>query len=101
MYEGLGPDGEQPREQRSPRTQHRTWLGADFHRRFRARYLSMGMRWVETAIVPAEPHVEWTPGLSDMDPPRYARLSGRLWPPLYWLRKHWDGLRFGLDRDAR
>ena len=100
-YEGLGPDGgEKPWDQEG-RSEHRTWFGADFYRRFRFRPMTLGFRWVETSILPAgTPH---EPGDSPPDgEPRWAEhLERGVWRPLYWLRNRWDGLRYGLNRDRR
>ena len=90
-YEGLGETAYEAK-----RTHHRTYLGADFHRRFRARIPTMGNRWVETEILcDSKP-------LGENRPERLATvLEDYVWPALYWLRNHWDGLRWGLDRDRR
>lgn len=99
-YDGMGT-GEEPYE--TGRTQHRTWIGADFYRRFRFRPFTLGMRWVETAIYPVEPRREWQAHMIPFggEPVSAEWLERWLWSPLYWLRNRWDGLRFGLDRDSR
>lgn len=95
IYEGLtldeGGDG-CPRAMRP--SKHRTFVGADWHRRFRASYPTLGNRWVVTSIV----HV----GADPTDPdPRIAGALMPLWAVLYFVSNRWDGLRYGRDRDRR
>ena len=103
-YAGMG--GERNRETPDERTQHWTWLGADFYRRFRYRAFSMGMRGVQTSIVRTSERRVWVDG----DPqtwemskaPAYSVIFEKyVWPAFYFVRNRWDGLRYGRDRDAR
>lgn len=97
-YAGMGT-GEENSER--ARTQHRTYLGAEYHRRFRSRHPTMGMRWIVTYIVRPEPHVPYSDNIEIAKSPRYAVVLERvMWPAVYWLRSRWDGLRHGVDRDA-
>lgn len=93
MYEGDEEGDERPRALGV--SSHRTFIGADFHRRFHSdAYPTLGNRWVETSIIRT--------GADPLDPdPRMASVVMPFWSVLYWLRKRWDGLRFGLDRDRR
>lgn len=105
VYDGLIPQdqgGEYPHER--ARTSHRTFVGAEVHRRFRARTPNLGMRWVITLIV--RPGTPWTPELEPAPRPRYAQaLDKVVWPTLYFVRSRLDGLRMtirhGYDRDKR
>lgn len=103
VYDGLmGPTGENPHE-RGERTKHRTYLGADFHRRFRYHTAQLGMRWVLTLIV--KPGTVWHPELEPTPPPRYYKATYPIWSVMYFVRKRLDGLRIaireGWDRDKR
>ena len=82
------------------RTQHRTFVGADFYRRFRYHHVGMGACRVDTFIARTADAVAWD-SWAQAEPPSYARVFDRLWPALYFLRSRWDGLRRGLDRDRR
>lgn len=100
MYAGMGT-GEENSEY-GERTHHRTYFGADLHRRFRFRGYTMGMRGFTTCIVRTADEVAWSNELEPSRPPRYAAILDRVvWPIAYFLRSRWDGLRYGLDRDAR
>jgi hypothetical protein len=93
-YEGLDPDMPQ-KPYEVERREFRWWLCADFWRRFRFSYPTIGMRWVETEIVHAS-------GREQLLRTRlYEWAAARPWALLYWLRSRWDGLRYGRDRDAR
>lgn len=77
-------------------TYHRTFFGADWHRRFRHRYFSFGT--IQITSIPSRakdnlPQDEPSPF------PRYSRLLETIWKPVYFLRNRWDGLRYGRDRD--
>lgn len=71
-----------------------TMLGADFSRRFRCRTMPVMSYLAGNLTLIAAPgeseNVEQVPEWYE-----------KLWPPLYWLRARWDGLRFGFDRDRR
>lgn len=103
MYEGVDPDCPWPSFR--GRTSHRSFLTADFSRRFRTAHQGPG--WssqTQTAIV--EPGSTWSrdaPGdLDTVMDPRYLKFVERfVWNPLYWLRNRWDGIRYGLDRDRK
>lgn len=75
-----------------PPTEHRTWLGADFHRRFRYHHLSLGSCWGWTEPERIDPSV--TPMVTE----QYEEALKRLWAVLSWLRSRWYGLRYGRDR---
>jgi hypothetical protein len=103
MSEGLDPSSPWPLLAR--RVTHRSFLTADFARRFRPAY--MGPGWSETtvtAIVP--PGTEWNrdrpTDLPTVKHHRYLSLVERfVWPLIAWVRSRWYGLRYGLDPDRR
>jgi len=103
MYEGADPDCPWPRFVR--RTSHRSFFAADFARRFRPAYTGPGWSSYTTTMI-VKPGAQWSAETADsidvMLDPRYLDIVVRfLWNPLYWLRKRWDGLRYGLDRDRK
>lgn len=75
---------------------HRTFLGADWHRRFRHHYWSFGT--MQTTSIPSLTAEELPRG-EPSDLPPYSRFLESLWKPCYFLRNRWDGLRYGNDRD--
>jgi hypothetical protein len=85
-------DGSGTKDYEKP-TDHRTYVGADFHRRFRYNHAGLGSCWVTTEMVPAA-------GV-ELVGERYEAALKRLWAALYWVRARWDGLRYGRDRDSR
>lgn len=102
MYEGVDPDCPWPSLAR--RAEYRSWLAADFGRRFRPAYRGPGWS-AQTVTLIVAPGTEWTREAPDpplVKMPRYAKAIERwLWRPIYWLRNRWDGLRYGLDRDRK
>lgn len=101
---GMGPAHE-PHEK--ARKAYRTWLGADWSRRFsnKHRWITATMGTFQTSTMIVRVGTPWTPELELSVPPRYADFlaGGRfdIWKPAYWARNHWEGLRFGYDRDVR
>lgn len=82
-------------------THHRSYVGADWHRRFRYRHFGMGSCRVITLITRTADNVAWDT-FEQAKPPRYALAFHRVvWPVVYFLRSRWDGLRYGRDRDRR
>lgn len=112
-YSGLVPreEGGEFDHEYGERLQFRSFLGADFWRRFRVQYFAWGFRGTNTVIVrPGTPRFPDAGSAEERRawyaaapvPPRYMWLFDRaVWPALYWLRSRWDGLRYGMDRDAR
>ena len=79
-------------------SKHVTYLGADFHRRFRHRYLTLpgsGSFWLTTQI----DHDGWPQPQRRIE--AWEKVLGPVWKVCYFARSRWDGLRHGLDRDRR
>lgn len=109
-YFGIGGEFERPPHapHEKARTSYRTYLGADWSRRFSARNraltATLGTFRTITAIVHAgTPLPRGDRGeVLEPDPvgPWYGGTVERVWPVVYWFRNRWDGLRYGLNRDA-
>lgn len=71
-----------------------TMIGADFCRRFRLR------QWPVMSFLAGNYSLITEPG-GDEQVADVPEWYAKVWPPLYWLRSRWDGLRYGLDRERR
>lgn len=94
------------------RKSFRSYLGADWSRRFSSKHrwitASMGSFRTTTVIVRAGHALIRDPNdnleYPEYDGTRYATWffgdDRNVWKVFYWIRERWDGLRFGLNRDA-
>lgn len=106
MYDGI--DGAPQSGEISQRTRHRTYAGADWHRRFhrdRSVAWGVGFQSLATAVVRTEEHLRWDDealyAAAERGPKYVWLLDFVVWPVVYFIRNRWNGLRYGLDRDAR
>lgn len=87
-----------PRPYEIRRTQHRTWFGADFHRRFRYHHQGFaGSSYTETAIVRTVPPVAWEDRYERVptDPRGAVWVEDHIWRWLDRVQNRWQGIRYG------